>query len=170
MTGVATREAALEPLRVALLTRAGNDADAMRASAEDDGRKAFATAQERSRQMLANARAEGEAQVALLAADERSRARRKARGIVLAAQRQAYEGLCSQVGDAIRRLLADSGWQDRLSVVLRQQLGAEATIHQQAGGGVVGQSADGRSIDASIDTLVDLAVSHLQLEGLWESR
>jgi vacuolar-type H+-ATPase subunit E/Vma4 len=118
--------------------------------------------------MLADARAQGEAQVALLAAEERSRARRKARGIVLAAQRQTYEELCRQVGEAIGQLLTDPEWQDRLNVVLRQQLGAETTIDQHGGGGVVAQSADGRRIDASIDTLVDLAVSHLQLEGLWK--
>ena len=57
MTGAATREAALEPLRAALLTRAGKDADLMRRAAEDDGRKALTAAQERSRQSLANARA-----------------------------------------------------------------------------------------------------------------
>jgi vacuolar-type H+-ATPase subunit E/Vma4 len=167
MTGAATREAALEPLRAALLTRAGKDADLMRRAAEDDGRKALAAAQERSRQSLANARTQGEAQAALLAAEERSRARRKARGVVLAAQRQAYEELRRQVGDAIRRLLADSGWQDRLNVLLLRQLGAEARIHDQEGGGVVAQSADGRRIDASIGVLVDLALSHLQLEGRW---
>ena len=170
MTGPAAREAALEPLRVALLIRAGKDADLMRGAAEDDGRQALAAAQETSRQSLANARAQGEAQAALLAAEERSRARRKARGVVLAAQRQAYEVLRTQVGDAIRRRLADSRWQDRLNVVLLRQLGAEATIHEQEGGGVVAQSADGRRIDASIDVLVDLALSHLQLEGLWAPR
>jgi vacuolar-type H+-ATPase subunit E/Vma4 len=170
MTGAATREAALEPLRAALLSRAGKDADLMRRAAEDDGRKALAAARERSRQSLANARAQGEAEAALLAAEERSRARRKARGVVLAAQRQAYEELRRQVGDAIRQLLTDPEWQDRLNVVLRQQLGAETTIDQHAGGGVVAQSADGRRIDASIDVLVDLALSHLQLEGLWAPR
>ena len=170
MTGLTTREAALEPLRLALLRRASDDAVSMRASAEDDGRKTLAAAQQRSEQMLADARAQGEAQAASLAAEERSRMRRKARRIVLAAQRQAYEELRRLVGISILRLLADSGWQDRLSVVLCRRLGAEAAIHEQAGGGVVAQSADGRRIEASVDTLVDLAVSHLDLEELWEPR
>ena len=138
----------------------------MRRAAEDDGRRALAAAHERSRQSLANARARVRHRRHCWRLGAFSRAPQGARRCPRRAT-AAYEELRRQVGDAIRRLLADSGWQDSLNVVLLRQLGAEATIHEQEGGGVVAQSADGRRIDASIDVLVDLAVSHLQLEGLW---
>jgi hypothetical protein len=167
MTELVEREAALEPLRTALLARANDDAGQERVGAEASRREAVAAAHEQAATLLARARAEGERDAAAMQAIERARARRGAREVVLHAQRAAYEELREQARKAVRELLRDPIWQQQLITVLRRQLGEQAELCEQPDGGVIAQALDGRSIDASVTALADRALADLNLERLW---
>lgn len=158
---------ALEPLRAALIARARADADRLCADAETAGRELLAGAGEEAEALLAKARAQGETDAAAMFASEMDRARRSARGVVLAAQRAAYNELRQRALTAVRGLLSDPARRARLATVLRSQLGDQAVIHEHSDGGIVAETSDGRSVDASIEKLVDNAVGELDLEQLW---
>jgi len=158
---------ALEPLRAALIARARADADRLCADAETAGRELLAGAGEEAEALLAKARAQGETDAAAMFASEMDRARRSARGVVLAAQRAAYNELRQRALTAVRGLLSDPARRARLATVLRSQLDDQAVIHEHPDGGIVAETSDGRSVDASIEKLVDNAVGELDLEQLW---
>ncbi len=162
-----TRDAALEPLRAALIARALAEAAEERASADEDGQRALAAAQQQADAVLADARAQGERDAAALLAAERARSHRSARGIVLGAQRAAYDELREQARAAVRDLLADPARRARLEAIARGRLGDHAVAHEQPGGGLVAETSDGRRVDASVHALVDSAVANLDLEQLW---
>jgi vacuolar-type H+-ATPase subunit E/Vma4 len=161
------REAALQPLRAALIARANDEAAEARAAAEDRGRQAAAAAHSQAAVVLAAARAHGEADAAALLAAERARVRRTARGVVLAAQRAVYDELRRQAGEAVRQLLDDPAQRERLVAAVGRQLGAQAAFREQPDGGVIAETPDGRSIGASVGALVERAVADLDLEPLW---
>ena len=157
----------LEPLRAALRARAEAAADQLRAAAEEDGRRLVATANEEAASLLAGARAQGAADADAQLAADRARSRHAARSVVLDAQRAAYERMRRQARDAVRRLLDDPAERARLAAIACRQLGDHAVVHDQPAGGVLAEAADGRRIDASVDALVDSAVSRLDLDQLW---
>lgn len=162
-------QTALEPLRAALVARARAEADRLCADAETAGGEMLAEADDEAEALLAKARAQGETDAAAMFASEMDRARRSARGVVLAAQRAAYNELRQRAITAVRGLLADPARRARLATVLRSQLGDQAVIREHPDGGIVAETPDGRSIDASIEKLVDNAVADLDLEQLWEA-
>lgn len=159
--------AALEPLREVLVRRAEAAADRLRAAAEGEARAATDAAQQQAAALLAHARADGEADAALRQAEDRARARREARGIVLAAQRAVYDELCSRARTQVRELLADPDRQRRLVALVRTRLGQDAQVLPHPSGGVVGELPDGRRVDASVDALVERALAGLDLDLLW---
>ena len=160
---------ALEPLSAgALLARARAEADAAA------GRGARPTESARSRRrrgeadaLLADARTRGEAEGAELLAAEQTAARRSARAALLGAQRAAYEDLRSKAAQGVRSLLREPENRRLLAAALRHALGDVASVSDTEDGGLFAQAPDGRSIDASIGTLVDGALADLDLEGLW---
>lgn len=158
---------ALEPLRAALTSRARADADQVRADAEIDGRQLLAAARDEAEALLAKARAQGEMDAAAMFASEMDRARRSARGVVLAEQRASYNELRQRALTAVRGLVADPARRARLATLLRGRLGEQAAIREHPDGGLVAETPDGRSVDASIEKLVDIAVADLNLEQLW---
>lgn len=158
---------ALEPLRAALIARARAEADRVCADAETAGRQLLAEGRDEAEALLAKARAQGETDAAAMFASEMDRARRSARGVVLAAQRAAYTELRQRALTAVRGLLADPARRARLAAVLRSQLGDQAVVREHPDGGIVAETPDGRSLDASIEKLVDSAVADLDLEQLW---
>jgi vacuolar-type H+-ATPase subunit E/Vma4 len=158
---------ALEPLRAALMSRARAEADQVRADAEADGRQLLTAAREEAEALLAKARTQGEMDAGAIFASEMDRARRSARGVVLAEQRASYNELRPRALRAVRGLVADPARRARLTTLLRGQLGEQAAIREHPDGGIVAVTPDGRSVDASIEKLVDIAVADLDLEGLW---
>ena len=170
MTDVVAHGAALEPLRASLTARANREAEAMRAAADEDGRRAVAAAREQAAAVLAEARARGAADAAALLADERARARRAARSVVLDAQRAAYHELREQAHQSVRRLLDDPRWRKRLITAIGRELGGSAVIREHPAGGVIAEASDGRSVDASADALVEGVLANLDLEQLWAAR
>lgn len=161
------RLAALEPLRAALIARARAEAGRVRAAAAEDGRQVLAGARDEAAALVADARAQGEADAAALLAVERSHARRVARGAVLAAQRAVYDELRERARIAVRALLADPDRRARLATVVRGRLGDHAVVRDRPDGGLVAESPDGRGVDASVEALVDSALADLDLEQLW---
>jgi vacuolar-type H+-ATPase subunit E/Vma4 len=161
---------ALEPLRAALFRRAREAAADLRADAERQARAIVDAAEQQAAARLAQVRSEGEAVAAQLEAQERGRSHQAARGVVLAAQRAVYDDVRSQTRDRVRELLADPERYQELAETLRRELGQDAAISEHPGGGVLAEAPDGRRIDASVDVLVDRALSNLALEQLWSSR
>jgi hypothetical protein len=170
VTDTEVRKQALEPLTAALLARARADADGERAAAEQEGQQLVATATGEAEALLANAQALGEADAAGLLAADRAQARRAARGVVLGAQRAAYDELRHRSRAAVAELLANPERHRRLAVTVRDRLGEGATARDHPAGGVVAESPDGRRIDASVDALVEAALAGLDLEQLWAAQ
>ena len=171
MTDLAQRQSqALEPLRGALLARARAEADGLRAAAQADGERTVARGRGEAEALLADARMRGEAEGAELLAAEQTAARRSARAALLGAQRAAYEDLRSKAAQGVRSLLREPENRRLLAEALRHALGDVASVSDTEDGGLFAQAPDGRSIDASIGTLVDGALADLDLEGLWRSR
>jgi hypothetical protein len=160
-------QSSLQPLRTALLERAQQEADDIRARAQQDGRRLLASARDDAAQSVTRARAQGRADASALLAVERARRRRQARAIVLGAQRAVYDELRQQARVLIRGLLDDPARRAQLASRLRDELGAESTVQDHPGGGLVASTPDGRSADAGVDTMVDDAIVGLDLEQLW---
>ena len=158
---------ALEPVRAALLTAAEEEAQALTASIEAEGRELLADARRQRDRVLQEARERGAADGAMRLSTERAGVQREARRIVLGAQQTAYDELRRQAVAAVRELLEVPTERAGLMQVLRSRLGADAVIHDHPTGGLVGESGDGRVVDASVDALVDLALANLDLESLW---
>ncbi|MFZ2013467.1 MAG: hypothetical protein WAV00_06570 [Nocardioides sp.] len=157
----------MTPVRNALLAAAEAEARALVASSEADGQKVLDLARSQRDRVLQEARERGEADGALVLSGQRSRVQREAKRVVLAAQRTAYDDLRRQAVTAVRRLLEEPAERERLTTALRARLGADAVIHVHPSGGLVGESGNGRVVDASVAALVDLALANLDLESLW---
>ena len=161
----------LAPVREELLARARAEAGRVVAEADADAEATLAAAQRDADAIRAAARAEGESDAAALLAAERARVRRQARAVILAAQREAYDELRSQVVQALSALRDDPGygpWRDRLAERAREVLGAESVVSEPPEGGVLAE----RNGRRALYTLVGLADHVIEtmgadVEGLW---
>ncbi len=143
----------------------------MVAEADADAEATLVAAQREADAIRAAARAEGESDAAALLAAERARVRRQARAVILAAQREAYDELRSQVVQGLSALRDGPGygpWRDRLAERARKVLGADAVVSEPPDGGVLAETNGRRALY----TLVGLA-NHVidtmgaDVEGLW---
>lgn len=163
----AETEAALEPLRAALLSHARTEAGQIRAGAEDDATRALDAARAELAEEVASARAQGEADARAYLRRERARVQQRNRGLVLRAQRQVYDELVDSAEDAVGRLLTDPQVRERLAARLRDRLGPTAVVVDTTDGGLRARTPEGRAVDASVTALVRDALTRLDLEGLW---
>ena len=166
-----TRTDPLAPLREALLSRARADAAATLAEADADVAATLGGARQEADALLAEARATGRADAAVVLAGERARAARTARGVVLATQSAAYEGMRQRARDAVSGLRGDPSYAGLLEALrerVRRDLGPEATLDEHARGGIVGE-AGGRRVEYTLDDLADDIVDRLgvELDGVW---
>jgi len=164
-------QAALDPVRDLLLARARAEADRTRAEAAAEAGAVLAEARDQAAAILAEARKRGATDGAEVAAAERAAAVRRARGVLLAARRQAYEALRRQARAAVRELRQDPGYprlRRRLARLALEQAGPHAVVREPPEGGAVAE-APGRRVDCSLDALADRAVDALgaEVEGLW---
>jgi len=164
------RRAALEPLRAALITRAHAEASRIREDADAAAQQVIAAARDEAAAVLARARADGEAEAAALLEAEAARSRQVARSLVLAARRATYDEARVRARSAVRALLADGQRRARLAAALRARLGGVGAVRDHPDGGLVAETGDGRSIDASAGALVDTVISAKDVEQLWASR
>jgi vacuolar-type H+-ATPase subunit H len=163
----ALQQEALGPLRRVLLATAAEEAAGRRAEAEEAGRRVEEEAATRATRILEEARRRGAADGADRVRSERAAARREAREVVQRARQSAYHGLREAAVDAVAEVLAHDPARARLRALVLAELGDDARLTQAPGGGVVGETPDGRRVDASAERLVDLALDRLDLEGLW---
>lgn len=151
---------ALAPVRDALLAAARDSAAQLRAQADQAARDVLGQAQVEADEIRKQARDHGEVDSDELLAAERTQARRRARSVVLAAERAQYEALRAVARQAVTGLRDEPEYQavqGRMAGSLRRLLGDEAQLQEAAGGGVVA-TAHGRRADLSLDRLADRAV------------
>lgn len=163
----------LQPVREALLAHAERDAAALRAAADRDAAAAVTTARQQARARRDAARDEGEREAEAVRVHQRARARRAARALVLAAQREALEQVRAQVRADVRAWWEDPRLRpllvDRLSSVARAELGPEAVVREHPAGGVVAE-APGRRARYLLTDLADASLDELgpRLLRVWQ--
>lgn len=162
----------LEAVRDALLAEARADAAEQVAAADTAGRDAVDAAQAEADRLLAQARADGEAEARAAVAGELARARRQAREVVLAARRAAYE----HVGAEARRQATELGEApggaslvEGLAALARAQLGDGAVVDADGEVGGVVARAGTRSVDYRLAAVAERCLDALgpEVEELW---
>jgi hypothetical protein len=159
-------DAALAPVREALLATARREAAQVRAEAEMAAAQTLDAARGRARELLSEAREQGAQDAAADLARRRTHARREAHALILAARRDEYDGLRSAAREAAAGLVGEPGYpvaRQRLAGAARRRLGSGATVVDAPGGGVLAEVA-GRRLDYSLATLVDGAVDAVAAE------
>lgn len=163
MSLLATQDAALEPVRAAMLGRAEARADLIVGQARDVAAALVADAQRDADTAVATARADGAAEAGLVAAAELNRSRRVARSVALGAELAAQDELAGRITAAVLRLRDEPGYpelRDRLATRARRAAGPAAEVSEHPDGGVVAR-AQGIVVDLSLPRLADRAVAAL---------
>ncbi|NBM20246.1 hypothetical protein [Streptomyces sp. GC420] len=165
-------DAALDPVREALLRAARADAQAELDRADADAAATVAAAEVRARALLDEARRQGEAAGEAVGAADRVRARRAARARDLAARREIWDELCERVVGAVRELRHTADYplvRQRLAERIRHTLGPGARIEEDPGGGLTGEG-NGRRVDCTLDRLARVWLADragAEVETLW---
>ena len=101
-----TASSAVEPVAVALRANAQRQAAALLAAADAEGQHIVAKAQAAADALLAQARSDGQDAADRTARMAMATARRDARGMILAAQRRAYEAVRGNMLDILLKRYA----------------------------------------------------------------
>ena len=163
----------LGPLRDAELAQARAEAEAALADADRRAAVELAAAQEKGEELTRRAHVEGAAAAEIAGAHDEAQARRAARALVLAAERELYDELCRRAGEEVSALRGGDAYRallEELSAVARRQLGAGARLDVDPDGlGGVRGSSNGRSVDYTLPSVVDRALERLgaRTEELW---
>lgn len=163
--------AALAPVQRALAAEAHATADRVIAAARAAAAGTLAEAEREAAAIVAGARAQGVADATAALAGERARGRRRARSVVLAAQRAAYQDLRAAVEAAVLGLRAAPDYPRlvaALTALARADLGPDAVVREEPAGGIVA-TAPGRQVDYSLRALADRApaAARVEPEQLW---
>lgn len=155
-----------------MLEMARSEADRVLAAARDEADALLRRARDDASRAIGMAVAQGRADAAPLAAAERSRGRARARSIMLAAQRAAYDQLCRQILAGAGQLRGEPGYGPllaRLTAMATRAAGPGATVVYPPAGGVLARSGQ-VVVDCSLPALADRAVQALgdQVRDLWE--
>jgi hypothetical protein len=146
---------ALAPLRLAMISEARVQADAVVSEAYTQADEVVETAVRAAAEPVASARSQGTDDAVSVAAREESAARLEARTTVLSARRKVEERFREQVLTRVRDLQNDTVYADLRTALLRHsraRLGRSTTAREVDGGGVIVETAD-CLIDASLDAL-----------------
>lgn len=163
MSLLVTQDAALEPVRAALLRRATERADQIVRQAREAAQAQVEQARRTADVAVAQASADGTAEARPVAAAELNRSRRAARSVTLGADRAAHDELAGRIRAAVVGLRDDPGYpqlRDRLASLARQAAGPEAEVSEHPAGGVIAR-AGGVLVDCSLPRLADRAVAAL---------
>ncbi len=163
MNLLTTQDAALEPVRAAMLRRAAERADLITGQARDAAATLVTQARRNADAAVAQGRADGAAQAAPVAAAELSRSRRAARSVALGANLAAHDEIAARIRAAVLGLRDEPGYpelRDRLASAARQAVGPRAEVSEHPAGGVVAR-AGGMVVDCSLPRLADRAVAAL---------
>jgi vacuolar-type H+-ATPase subunit E/Vma4 len=160
---------ALDPVRTELLRAAHESADAVLAQAGSDAEATLRKARAEAAVILDEARRQGEADGTSAAEDERTRARRDAWALELAARSEVYAELRRRVSEGVRQAPMDRRvLRARLEARARALLGPDAMVTASPDGGVTAV-APGRRTDLTLTRLADRALDRLgmEAESLW---
>ena len=163
MTLLSEQQAALAPVRAAMLRRARAEAEAIVTGARRDVAALLTQARRDAESAVGQARADGIAQAAPLAAAERSRGRRAASEILLAAERGIRDEAERRIRAAVLGLRDQPGYgdlRDRLTRLARAAAGPDAVVTDHPAGGVVAH-APGIFVDCSLPRLADRVTGEL---------
>lgn len=164
---------ALQPVRAALLRRASDEAvrtvEVARQDADSDIAAARAQADADLQRIADDAKSQALAEQTIT----RTEARRDARAVELAAQREAYDEFRRRVTASVVALRQDPAYpdlRDRLIARARQTLGPDATIVEHPDGGVVAVTPV-RRLDLSLPAIADRAIvdTGTKVAELWSS-
>jgi len=164
-------EAALAPVRAALLRRARERASEITAQARRQASEALDQAHRDAASQVDRAREAGRSQAVPLAAALRAHGRRQARAVLLGAQHDAYQELRDGVRASVASLRDAPGYDlllERLRHDAGQAAGPGAVLAEAPAGGVIAR-APGIVVDCSLPRLADAAVEALgdQVSWLW---
>jgi vacuolar-type H+-ATPase subunit E/Vma4 len=165
-------EEALAPLHGYLVAAAEQEAAQVMAQAEASAGQAVDDARTQAEQMRAQARDEGERDAQVVRRDQSARARRRARGVVLAAQSAALSRLRHAVAQRLRQAWDDPQRHDtllrRLTDLAHAELGDDCDVDEHPDGGVVAVR-DGTRVPFLLGDLADDAIDDAagSLERLW---
>ncbi|MFC3890743.1 hypothetical protein ACFOWZ_04605 [Lentzea rhizosphaerae] len=159
---------ALAPVIAALLARARTEAEQELADARREADSTLAEARTEARRILSEAAAAGRAAAAESIVIEHERARREARALELAVQREIYDDFAHRVAGAVSRAFTDPLMRARLVASVRAELGPDASVRDGDGGGVLGV-APGRRLDLGVQAVTERAVEALgdEVRELW---
>ncbi|KQX64535.1 hypothetical protein ASD06_10310 [Angustibacter sp. Root456] len=160
-------------MRAALMDHARAEGDELVRAARREADELISRADGEARALAARAAAEGQADAAAALAADQARSRRRARGVVLAAQARAYRALREQVRAEARQLADSAGWSrwcDALEILARQALqpaSYDPQVERLPDG--VRATSGTRSITVTLADLADAAVDELgaDVEELW---
>jgi hypothetical protein len=164
MTLLARQQAALEPVRAAMLRQATQDAATSIASARDAATAMIAHARADADALVAQAMVEGAAQAAPVAVAELSRGRQAARSVTLGADLAVRDEVVRRMKAAVLALRDRPDYPrllERLSVLAASAAGPGAVVTAHPHGGVVATSG-GVTVNCSLPRLADHAVAVLE--------
>lgn len=165
--------AQLAPLERALMSAVHEDVSARLEDAESRAAAIVRQSEDRAHERLERARAEGKSVAEREAARRLMQARRRTRGLVLRAQRAAYDRLLAGADAVARALPGEPVYADlerRLVEAAKATLGAEVEIVRNPDDvGGVRARAGSRSLDLTLPHLARRCVEHLgeKVTGLW---
>ena len=163
---------ALAPLRDYLMATAEQESEQVLTSADQRAENTVQAARAQADLLRAQARDEGERDAQVVRRDQSARARRRARGVVLAAQSTALARLRLAVSERLGQ-----AWDDpprravllaRLTDLAHAELGADCDVVEHPQGGVIA-IRDGTRVPFLLGDLADDVIDDLAgaLERLW---
>lgn len=163
MTLLQRQQAALAPVQTQLLREAFDRGHWIVADARRDAEAQLAAARVQADELVARARADGQAAAAALAAADLSRGRQAARAVLLDADLRAYDALAARIRSAVRGLRDQPEYgeiRERLAALALRAAGPGASVSEHPDGGVLAEGP-GITVDCSLPRLADLVVAAL---------
>jgi vacuolar-type H+-ATPase subunit E/Vma4 len=140
MTLCSRQEAALEPVRAALLRQAEDRAAAIVQRAQDEASARLERARKDAADLIATSAADGRAQASQVMQAQLGLRRREAREQLLNSDLTSYQDLTDRVRSAVLALRSDAGYprlRARLADIASRAACAGATVTEPADGGAV---------------------------------
>ncbi len=160
MTLRSRQEAALEPVRAALLRQAEDRAAAIVQRARDEASAMLERARQDAADLIAISAADGRAQASQVMQARLGVRRREAREQLLNSDLTSYQDLADRIRNAVLALRSDAGYprlRARLAGIAARAAGPGATVTEPADGGAVA-TAPGIVVDCSLRRMADRAI------------
>jgi hypothetical protein len=164
VTAASRQDAALEPVREALLSAASASAARTVASARAAATVLLQDAGRDAEEAIAKATAEGAASARPAALTEVARSRRIARSMILEAEHATYQDLVRRIRAAVLALRDQPDYPDFRQRLIERAAGAAgpgAVIADHHSGGVIA-TAPGVVVDCSLNRLADQAITMVE--------